>query len=99
MTSAAPVVATAIGLAGAVRADSASEGIGTVTAKDLVARTIAIDSRVFRVNERTIIVDLGGRRIGLAQVAASGPLVYEYEAVETGGGLVLMRLQASEMPR
>ncbi len=100
---AALVVATAIGLAGSAQADGASQGVWTVTAMDLVARTVTIDSRVYRVTQRTIIVDVQGRRIGLQGVPVSGPgqpeLIYEYEAAETGGRRVLERLRVSEVPR
>jgi hypothetical protein len=94
--------------AGVALAGGTVKGIGTLVEKDLRAGTISIEGHVYQVNDRTVIRDLEGARITLAQVpvpeAGAKPgavelVVGKFDAVAARGKLVLVSLDLSEPPR
>ncbi len=93
--------------AGVAWAEETDKRVGTLVEKDLRAGTISIEGKVYQVNDRTVIRDLEGVRITLAQIpvpeagAKSGAVelvVGEYDAVEDRGKRVLISLDLSEPP-
>jgi hypothetical protein len=92
---AAVLLAGAALAGGPAGAGEALEGTASVRGVNLVAGTVTLDSRVFAVDDRTSIVDAGGKRIGLAELPVaesvgggwrlSGDTTVHYEATEGRG--------------
>lgn len=86
--------------AGPAGAGDALEGTASVRGVDVVAHTVTLDSRIFRVDDRTSIVDAGGKRIALAELPVaqsvgggwrlSGDSTVRYEATEGRGSHPLL---------
>ncbi len=101
------LTASILATAGVAVAGGTVKGMGTVVEKDLRAGTISIEGKVYQVSDRTVIRDLEGARISLAQVpvpeaGADGGAVAlvagEFDAVEVRGKRVLVSLDLSAPP-
>ncbi len=93
----------ALTLAGAAGAAEPTEGAGMLTAKNLTARTVTIEGRVYQVTERTRISNLEGARISLEEVRVQDPwgaeFRYAFQTVKRGGRNELETLRLEEEPR
>ena len=93
---------------GAAWARSPTEGVAELGVRNLAASTVEIGGRTYRVNDRSVMVDVEGGRLTLRTLPVPDhdaapnlrPVVTgRYSAVEVAGGLTLVRLELVEAPR
>ncbi len=77
------------------------------SAKDPTTKTVVIGGERYRVNDKTVILDLKGHKLSIARLPLpregsrddDDPFFVEFESVETRSGPTLVSVQIVETPR